>query len=208
MKTCLTCKKTLPLDQFGRHAQKADGRRSDCKVCNALKARQWGAANKDKALAGARRWVAENPERRKAIARKSYEKHQERYAVERAEIYRSDPETAKKRVKEWVVANPEQNKKNKTTYRHKNRAMTNAKSQRYRMENATPHWLTAIHHAQMQEFYEIALARTTQTGVLHHVDHIHPLRGNNFHGLHVPWNLQVLTRSENLRKGALLIEVP
>lgn len=33
------------------------------------------------------------------------------------------------------------------------------------------------------------------------VDHIMPLKGVNFSGLHVPWNLQLMPLSENIRKG-------
>ena len=64
-----------------------------------------------------------------------------------------------------------------------------------------PPWLTKQHIAEMDAVYERARAATVSTGVKHVVDHIHPLNGKNFCGLHVPWNLQVLTAVENLKKG-------
>jgi 5-methylcytosine-specific restriction endonuclease McrA len=66
---------------------------------------------------------------------------------------------------------------------------------------STPHWLTEIHLQQIQWYYSVAQMFTAQTGDVNHVDHIHPIRGKNFCGLHVPWNLRVIKGSDNAVKG-------
>jgi len=96
-------------------------------------------------------------------------------------------EKERQRNKEWF--------KNNTGIARAKRARRRAS-----MTNATPNWLTAIQKAQIAEFYEIATALEMQTGIKHHVDHIVPLKANGISGLHVPWNLQVLTAYENLSK--------
>ncbi|WP_414897002.1 HNH endonuclease signature motif containing protein [Rhodovulum sp. YEN HP10] len=66
---------------------------------------------------------------------------------------------------------------------------------------ASPPWLTDEHLAAIRAVYAEAARLTEATGIPHHVDHIIPLTHPDVQGLHVPWNLQVLTTSENQSKG-------
>jgi len=69
------------------------------------------------------------------------------------------------------------------------------------LKRSTPPWITEEMMQIMQGFYTIAKQLTSITGVKYEVDHIKALNNKTSCGLNVPWNLQVITKSENASKG-------
>ncbi len=63
--------------------------------------------------------------------------------------------------------------------------------------NATPKWLNKDHKLQMRKLYKLAKDNEIVSNQKWEVDHIVPLQGSNVCGLHVPWNLQVITAKQN-----------
>jgi hypothetical protein len=88
-------------------------------------------------------------------------------------------------------------------YRKENKSKRNSDKSKRRSAKLqrTPKWLNQEHLKQIETTYQIAVDLTNKTGVPHHVDHIIPLLGKAVSGLHVPWNLQVLTAVENQSKS-------
>jgi 5-methylcytosine-specific restriction endonuclease McrA len=66
---------------------------------------------------------------------------------------------------------------------------------------ATPSWLTQQHREQMTAVYVAAKKTSDLAGFNCHVDHIIPLKGKDVCGLHVPWNLRIVSQSYNSRKS-------
>ena len=96
----------------------------------------------------------------------------------------------KKRVLEtnsWRKRNPD-----------KVRALSSLR--RARQRGATPKWLDQAHLSEIKNYYKIAVSREISENQKFHVDHIVPLSGKNVSGLHVPWNLRVISKSENMKK--------
>lgn len=82
------------------------------------------------------------------------------------------------------------------------------KARRRKHREATPPWLTRKQKSEIRQLYQIAITMSKTTGEQYVVDHIIPLRGEGVCGLHVPWNLRVVTREENLKKSNKLIDTP
>jgi 5-methylcytosine-specific restriction endonuclease McrA len=128
-------------------------------------------------------------------------------------------EEVKDRKNEWYVANRDQVieraktrpvealREYRNAWKMNNHVQVNAstKARRRKHRQATPSWLTKKQKSEIRQLYQIAITMTKTTGEQYVVDHIVPLRGGDVCGLHVPWNLRVITQEENLKKSNKLL---
>lgn len=116
-----------------------------------------------------------------------YANHARNKALKRA-AYRSLPAD----VRQQKSKNCRQNHKTKCKTIPGYRRAFNAWQRAYR-NLRLPKWV------KLEDFIEIY--SEAERGVDLVVDHVLPLRGELVSGLHVPENLQIMTRTENLEKG-------
>lgn len=105
---------------------------------------------------------------------------------------------AERRIIEGSVCLERTRKWNKLN-RGKKNALTKKRSAAKLLR--TPSWLSESHYKNIEQFYTDATYLTYYTKTKFEVDHIIPLQGELISGLHVPWNLQLLTESENCKKN-------
>jgi hypothetical protein len=127
------------------------------------------------------RWREENPGAHKDWYAQNREKRSEDY-------------------KAWRSANSEHRKASIAQWAKENKHITNAiRARRHAAKfRATPPW---ANQEAIRAIYAEAARLTEATGIKYEVDHIYPLQGKTACGLHCETNLQVLTKTENIRKG-------
>lgn len=151
--------------------------------CVECRKKEWESSNK-------KRKEKPKTEAAKAAARRYYERNREAVIARAA----ARPAEEKRRLrKEWHERNPDLRN-----------AQTSLRKRRHR--EATPPWITLEQKKQMRGLYLEAQGFTKITGERYVVDHIVPLLSEEVCGLHVPWNLRVITQEENLKKSNKVID--
>lgn len=183
---CNTCNmKKQPNEFYQYMSGKRRGSISNycCKLCSGVKRSNISDCVRDRRSKYLKEYYDNNKDIIKA-RREGY--HSEYYKVNR--------ERLSSLGKAWRKANLDK------------RAASEAK-RRANKHNATPSWLTEKQLSDIKSLYKLAKKLERLTGIKYHVDHIIPLKNDNLVcGLHVPWNLQVITSEENLKKYNKLIE--
>lgn len=134
----------------------------------------------------------DDPGYRKEVARKRVERFKARY--------HSEPEYAEGVRRYYREYNRVNNHRLRPirNYHHAQRRTLKA--------NAMPSWLSKEDKRKMRGMYFWAKFLGELHGEPYHVDHIYPIKHPEMCGLHVPWNLQVIPATVNLRKHNSLPE--
>lgn len=173
MKHCHKCNQEKPFEAFYTSSTHKSGYASWCKECESARNRLKTQKYRDTRLAKAKQWRDENKDKQNAA------------------------------TKAWRESNPERTAAMYRDWAERNRDKVNAKwmQREASKKHRTPAWLTADELWMIEQAYDIAAKRKQMFGFDWHVDHIVPLQGKTASGLHVPWNLQVITAKENRMKS-------
>ena len=178
-----------------------------CPIAKAAYVKAYYEANKEKAAAKTKKWRIDNPEKRKEQQVKYVKAHPEVIAAKqrRWRANHLDEARAKDRISAKIYrdTNKEVIKIRKKAYGQNNTDIINAAVARRKAAKLQriPKWTNETDLWMIKEIYELSALRTNLTGILWHVDHILPLQGDRVSGLHTPFNMQVITAIENIRKG-------
>lgn len=221
VKDCRNCKQTKPIAEFyvkRRLKSGALGYMAQCKACYSKLSAEGYEKRKEAKLARCREYRQENSERIAEYMRGYYERNKEAI-IERCRAYQSREERKLadkirqaqryeelrdeiRRRQNAYNATPDGRAKQRERYkrhyeRNKDYYTANRAKRRAAELRAMPAW---VDPKELLVFFKKARELTRKTGVRYAVDHIVPLRGRNVCGLHVPWNLQVITWHENAKK--------
>ena len=165
--------------------------------------KQWAKDNEEKIKQGNAKLYQENRECRLEYAKSYREDNPEKIKESRKARYESNKEAILAKNKEWRDSKPrEYHNEYLRKWKSENRGkvVQSGKKRSIPMSKCLK-LLGEQQIGTLNQFYNYASRISECIGIKHHVDHVLPLSGDGFTGLHVPWNLQVIPATINLRKG-------
>jgi phage-related minor tail protein len=174
---------------------------------NRKRSREWALKNPDKVKAAIKRAYLRNPEAFKRRSERYKETHREQHLAYRKRWRKEKGDIELARTRKWRADNPEKAKESrrKTYYGNPDvRARMKAYAARRKslLKDAFLK-LSGEEQKKILRIYKMAELISEHTGVVHHVDHWHPLAKG---GQHHPDNLVIVKAEENLKKKAILTD--
>lgn len=199
MKVCSKCKIEKELSEFPKQSCQKDGLRPSCKVCHNLSNKEYVAKNREKVLERSRAAYHKDIEKSRSTSLDYY--YRNRDVITKKQSARNREKWSEKTDEEKYLHGLKHRKRQLLwKSEHSDRIAYHLANRRATKKNATPAWLTKEQKKEIAQFYKTAKIMSEFHEIEYQVDHIEPLCGKTSNGLHVPWNLQVITAEENRRK--------
>ena len=214
MKKCCTCKQEKDPSAFHKKRTEPDGLHKSCKECRKDESKRYVEKHKEAVLKSQRERYHQNRELYLGMMQNYRENNKEKLSKKAKEYREANREMFLEKGRAYYQKNIDKFKKTREETKERRAALFKnyAKNNGPRLAAirakrraaqlcAAPKWLTDEQLEAIRVEYMLAAWCSKVQGQKYHVDHIVPLQGKNVCGLHVPWNLQVIPATDNIKKG-------
>lgn len=192
MKECKKCKTIKNEKDFYKCKANKDGLHGKCKDCLKSRSKKYYQENRDSVRKKQRKYQTENRDKMLELNRNYYNNNKNKFSKYGKKYYLENRERLLDYQSKYTLENKEKCSESRKNFYNKNPNYQKELTARRRAKklNAT----LDGYETEIKNIYKDCPKDFS-------VDHIHPLQNDLVCGLHVPWNLQYLTKKDNLKKG-------